>query len=227
MVRDKRDGDIFERNSGPEAARGKARSPIRAGQGFLIATLAALAIAGVGAGALTGCSGPQAASANAGMSIGGPFKMVDQTGRPVDQHILDGKWSAVFFGYTYCPDTCPATLQALGAASRKLGDPKDFQTVFITVDPARDTPQQMKTYLESQGFPAHAIGLTGTPDQVAAVAKAYSVYYAKSGTGADYTMDHSAAVYLMDPKGRFSRPLSHDMAPDLIAQQIKQAQAAG
>ena len=159
------------------------------------------------------------------MQIGGPFHLVNQDGRPTDQHVLDGKWSAVFFGYTYCPDTCPATLQALGAASRKLGDPKDLQVVFISVDPDRDTPKQMKTYLASQGFPAHAIGLTGTPAQVAQAAKAYSVYYAKSGTGADYTMDHSAAVYLMDPKGRFTRPLSHDMAPDLIAQQIKAAQA--
>jgi protein SCO1/2 len=96
--------------------------------------------------------------------------------------------------------------------------------VFVTVDPARDTPAQMKAYLSSQGFPAHAIGLSGPPTQVAAIAKAYGVYYARSGSGADYTMDHSAAVYLMDPKGRFARPLAHDMAPTLIAQQIKAAQ---
>ncbi len=99
--------------------------------------------------------------------------------------------------------------------------------VFISVDPDRDTPQQMKTYLQSQGFPAHAIGLTGTPAEVAAAAKAYSVYYAKSGTGADYTMDHSAAVYLMNPGGKFTRPLSHEMTPDLIAQQIKAAEQQG
>jgi protein SCO1/2 len=171
---------------------------------------------------------PKPAAADAAqMSIGGPFNLIDQNGRPVDQHILDGKWSAVFFGYTYCPDTCPATLQALGAASRKLGDPNNFQVVFISVDPDRDTPQQMKTYLQSQGFPAHAIGLTGTPAEVAAAAKAYSVYYAKSGTGADYTMDHSAAVYLMNPGGKFTRPLSHEMTPDLIAQQIKAAEQQG
>jgi protein SCO1/2 len=166
------------------------------------------------------------ATVNAGADIGGPFKLVNQDGRAVDQHILDGKWSAVFFGYTYCPDTCPATLQALGAAARQLGDKAPFQTVFISVDPARDTPAQMKTYLESQGFPAHAVGLTGSPTQIAEAAKVYGVYYAKSGAGADYTVDHSAAVYLMDPKGRFARPLSHDMAPALIAQQIEAAEGA-
>jgi protein SCO1/2 len=161
--------------------------------------------------------------------VGGPFHLVNQDGRSVDQHVLDGRWSAVFFGYTYCPDTCPATLQALGAASRQLkavpGAPP-FQVVFISVDPARDTPSQMKLYLQSQGFPARAVGLTGSPEQVAAVAKAYGVFYAKAGTGADYTVDHSAAVYLMDPKGRFARALSHDMAPALIAQQIDAAEAA-
>jgi protein SCO1/2 len=82
----------------------------------------------------------------------------------------------------------------------------------------------MKTYLQNQGFPANAVGLTGTPAQVAAAAKAYGVYYAKSGSGEDYTVDHSAAVYLMDPHGQFSRPLAHDMAPTLIAQQIQSAE---
>ena len=174
---------------------------------------------------LVGCAKPPPAVA--GSQIGGPFHLVDQNGAAVDQHILDGKWSAVFFGYTYCPDSCPATLQALGVAARQLGAATPFQTVFITVDPARDTPAQMKTYLQNQGFPAHAVGLTGSPNQIAAAAKAYGVYYAKSGTGEDYTVDHSAAVYLMDPHGRFARPLSHDMAPALIAQQIQAAERGG
>jgi protein SCO1/2 len=156
---------------------------------------------------------------------GGPFRLVDQNGRTVDQSILKGSWSAVFFGYTYCPDVCPATLQALGAATRKLGDrAKTFQVVFITVDPERDTPAALKTYLASQGFPARVEGLTGAPAAVAAAAKAYGVYYAKSGQGADYTVDHSAAIYLMRPTGEFDRPLSHDMTPDLIARQILDAE---
>jgi len=228
--------------SGPDDGRGKASSTKRAnpknGAGGapagamspilpIVLAVAVLGLLGVLAAAALTLKGRPAATADAGASIGGPFHLVDQDGRAVDQHILDGKWSAVFFGYTYCPDTCPATLQALGAASRQLGAAKPFQTVFISVDPARDTPAQMKTYLESQGFPAHAVGLTGSATQIAQVAKVYGVYYAKSGAGADYTMDHSAAVYLMDPKGKFSRPLSHDMAPALIAQQIKAAEDAG
>ena len=214
--------------SGPDGPQVKASSPNGVTVGLiLVVALVLLGAVGVVAASLLPHHQGSAAGAEAGNGVGGPFKLVDQDGRPVDQHILDGKWSAVFFGYTYCPDTCPATLQALGAAARQLGDKTPFQTVFITVDPERDTPQQMKTYLESQGFPAHAIGLTGTATQIAQAAKVYGVYYAKSGTGADYTMDHSAAVYLMDPKGHFSRPLSHGMTPTLIAQQIKAAENEG
>jgi protein SCO1/2 len=204
----------------PEAVQGEAvrtdRRTVAAGVAGLILAAASLS--------LSAC-GP--AGAGPGPSIGGPFHLVDQYGAPVDQRILKGKWSAVFFGYTYCPDVCPATLQALGAVSRRLGpDARSFQVVFITVDPARDTPSQLKTYLDSQGFPAHVVGLTGTPQAIAEAAKAYGIYYAKSGEGSDYTMDHSAAVYLMDPDGRFQRPLSHDMSPDLILSQIKAAEAA-
>ncbi len=157
---------------------------------------------------------------------GGAFHMVDQDGRAVDQSILKGRWSAVFFGYTYCPDVCPATLQALGQASKRLGErSRNLQVVFVTVDPDRDTPQILKSYIDAQAMPIRTIGLTGSPAEVAEIAKAYGVYYAKVGTGRDYSMDHTAVVYLMDPKGRFAAPLSHDMAPDRIAQEISKAQA--
>jgi protein SCO1/2 len=87
-------------------------------------------------------------------SVGGPFQLVDQDGRPVDQTLLDGKWSLVFFGFTYCPDYCPTTLNGLAATKALMGDKaKDLQIVFITVDPARDTPQALKDYLASDGFP--------------------------------------------------------------------------
>jgi len=156
--------------------------------------------------------------------IGGPFTMVDQTGRAVDQRVLLGKWSAVFFGYTYCPDTCPATLAALAATQARLGAAaKAFQVVFVSVDPARDTPAQMKLYLSSQGFPAGAVGLTGTPAQVAAIAKAYAAFYAKAGEGADYQMQHSAMIYLMNPEGKFVRPLVEAQGPGVMAKQIADA----
>jgi protein SCO1/2 len=226
-MRGKRDGgEIVNGKSGPDAPQGKAPSKLQGSTGRWLATAVAL-LAVLALGAAIAWRGAPAQSANGGLQIGGPFHLIDQNGHAVDQHILDGKWSAVFFGYTYCPDSCPATLQALGAAAQKLGAAKPFQTVFITVDPARDTPAQMKTYLQNQGFPAHAIGLTGSPTQVAEAAKVYGVYYAKSGSGEDYTVDHSAAVYLMDPHGRFSRPLAHDMAPTLIAQQIAAAEQGG
>lgn len=161
-------------------------------------------------------------------AIGGPFKLVDQTGAPVDERLLQGRWSVVFFGYTYCPDVCPGTLQALGAAAPKLGDAaRDLQVVFISIDPARDTPEQMKTYLEAVNLPIRNVGLTGTPEQVAAAAKAYRVFYQKAGEGEGYQMNHSTAAYLMDPKGRFSRVLAYGMTPDQMAQQIGAAMKGG
>lgn len=156
--------------------------------------------------------------------IGGPFSLTDQNGARVDEAILKGKWSAVFFGYTYCPDTCPTTLTTLARAIDKLG-PKAtrLQVVFISVDPARDTPAQLKTYLSSPAFPKGAIGLTGSAAQVAAAARAWRVYYRKVGSGADYSMDHTAIVYLMDTKGRFSQPLDTAAPPAKIAEQLSRA----
>jgi protein SCO1/2 len=171
----------------------------------------------------TGASAPQRTLPGA-PAIGGPFQLVDQTGRPTDQSVLTGRWSAVFFGYTFCPDTCPTTLTALGQAQRRLGaSGSRFQTIFISVDPARDTPAQLKAYLDNPAFPTGTLGLTGSTAAVAAAARAYKVYFARVGSGADYTVDHSAAIYLMGPDGRFRRPLSHAMAPDLIASQIRAA----
>lgn len=161
-------------------------------------------------------------------SVGGPFQLVDQDGRPVDQSVLKGKWSAVFFGFTYCPDVCPTTLQALGAAQDLLGPKaKDFQVVFISVDPERDTPEQVKTYLSAGPFAKGTIGLTGTPAQVAAVAKAYHVFYQKRGEGPDYAIDHSTPTYLMDPKGRFSRIIPYNLPPEELARQISDAMRGG
>jgi len=155
---------------------------------------------------------------------GGPFQLVDQTGRPVTEKVLKGKWSAVFFGYTYCPDVCPTTMAAMAQAQDRLGPKgKDLQVVFITIDPERDTPAQLTTYLSNDAFPKGAIGLTGSPAQVAAAAKAYRVFYEKAGSGRDYLMNHSTPTYLMDPKGRFQKVLPFGIGPDEIAKQIADA----
>ncbi len=160
--------------------------------------------------------------------IGGPFSLVDQDGHPVTEAALKGKWTAVFFGYTYCPDICPLTLQNLAVTQKKLGGKaKDLQILFITVDPARDTPQALKAYLASGGFPSGARGLSGPQAAIDAVEKAYRAVpqrYEKDGT---YYFGHTSVIYLMDPKGQFNTPLTADMTPDQNAQQIRQAMNGG
>jgi protein SCO1/2 len=152
-------------------------------------------------------------------SVGGPFTLVDQHGQPATEKLLKGKWSAVFFGYTYCPDICPGTLQALTQASDQLGPrSKDFQIVFISIDPTRDTPQAISAWLEANQAPKNTLGLTGTPAQATAAAKAYKAFAQKQGDGNSYLMNHSTVVYLMDPKGRFVKPLPYNL-PDEIARQ--------
>ena len=149
---------------------------------------------------------------------------MDQDGKPADQSLLAGKWTAVFFGYTYCPDVCPTTLQTLGEAQDRLG-PKAgrFQVVFITVDPERDTPKQLKAYLANAAYPKGMTGLTGTPAQIDTVAKAYHAFYRKQGSGDSYEVQHGSAVYLMDPKGRFDRVVAYGLTPDEIARQVADA----
>lgn len=160
--------------------------------------------------------------------IGGPFQLVDQDGRPVDQTMLEGKWSLVFFGFTYCPDYCPTTLTMLEATRARLGDrAEDLQIVFISVDPERDTPQALKDYLSSDGFPEGVIGLTGTPAQAAAAARAYGAPYQKVGSGEDYTMNHGLTIYLMGPDGTFRSSLAHDLGPERAADMIRRIMARG
>ena len=181
-------------------------------------------ISAVGAALLAGCArSPSPAAA----AIGGPFRLVDQDGKARDQRLLLGKWTAVYFGYSFCPDACPTTLTALGQAQKALGDSaKKFQVVFVTVDPERDTPAELKTYLSSPAFPNGTIGLTGSPAAIAQAARAYRVFYRKVGAGANYSMDHTSVVYLMRPDGRFEAPLDTTVPPPQIARQITQAMAA-
>jgi protein SCO1/2 len=206
------------------------RRPVLLFAGACIAIAAALAIV-----AMVVVSGRErAAEAGAPVvatgqpNVGGPFELVDQNGRSVDQTLLNGKWTLVFFGFTYCPDYCPTTLTALKATKARLGDKaKDLQIVFISVDPERDTPKALKDYLSSDGFPEGVIGLTGTPQQIRAAADAYRAYYEKVGEGEFYTMNHSLTVYLMGPDGKFRTAIAHDLGPDRGAQVIERAMARG
>jgi len=141
-------------------------------------------------------------------AIGGPFHLIDQNGQPFSDQDVKGKSFLIFFGFTHCPDVCPTTLFDLSEVMRHLGKDADrTAALFITVDPERDTPQALNDYMSS--FDPHLRGLTGDTNAVAAVAKAYRVYYRKVPLeGGDYTMDHTAIVYLMDKEGRFVSPFN-------------------
>ena len=152
-------------------------------------------------------------------AIGGPFTLTDGAGKAVTDADFRGKHMLVYFGYTFCPDVCPTTLNDVGQALDKLGARADqLAPLFITVDPARDSPNVVRQY--AAAFSPRLIGLTGTPDEIAAVAREYRVYYAKHKTGpgpGDYTMDHSSVIYLMDAKGRFEGIIRADEGPDAMA----------
>ena len=154
-------------------------------------------------------------------AIGGPFRLIDQNGKTVTDADLKGKWSLIYFGYTHCPDACPTTLNEIAIALDDLGPKRDaVRPVFITVDPERDTPEVLKSYVTS--FDAPILALTGTPEAVAQAAKDYRVYYAKHPEpGGDYSMDHSSVIYVMDPEGRFTATFTPESSPEDIAARLK------
>ena len=154
-------------------------------------------------------------------AVGGPFKLIDQNGKAVSDQDLKGHPFLVFFGFTHCPDVCPTTLFDVSEMLRALGPDADrTRALFITVDPERDTPAVMKDYLSS--FDPHLAGLTGDPAAIATVAKAYRVYYKKVPLdGGEYTMDHTAIVYLMDKAGRFVSPFSLKRGTEAAAADLR------
>lgn len=148
------------------------------------------------------------------------FDLIDTDGRPVDETLLNGGWSLVFFGFTYCPDYCPSTLAMLKAVQERLG-PDMPRIVFISVDHERDTPQALKDYLSSSGFPEGVIGLTGSAEQVRAAARNFGAYYEKKGEGETATYDHSLYIYLMGPDGGARKLFSESLSPDQAATLIR------
>jgi len=165
-------------------------------------------------GRLSAPSAPQTAA------IGGPFRLTDQNGGTVTEQNLKGAPFLVFFGFTHCPEVCPTTLFELSEILRKLGpDGKRVRVVFITIDPERDTPAALKDYLSS--FDPRMLALTGDPAEIAAVAKAYRVYYKKVPLEQDYTIDHTAIVYLMDKEGRFVSPFSLKRTTEAAAADLR------
>ncbi|CAA2139108.1 MULTISPECIES: SCO family protein [Methylobacterium] len=156
-------------------------------------------------------------------SVGGPFTLTDQDGRRVTERDFAGATHLVFFGFTHCPDVCPTTLQQIGDVLQALGPKgKDTKALFIAVDPERDTPEALKTYLAS--FDPRIVGLTGSPEEVAAAVKAYRAYVRKVPTkGDDYTMEHTALVYIMDGRNRFVNALNLMKPADQAAAELAKA----
>ena len=152
-------------------------------------------------------------------AIGGPFTLADQDDRPFSSDQLKGKPTLIYFGYTFCPDVCPTSLLLMENAIARLGPEaaKKVNLVFITIDPERDTAQLLKGYVPN--FGPTFIGLTGTPQQIADVARAYRVYYQKvpGKDGGPYLMDHSSILYLLDRNGRFVTHFTHDAKAEAIA----------
>lgn len=138
---------------------------------------------------------------------------------PVHLSDFAGKVVILYFGYTYCPDVCPTTLDHLARALHAAGDPKDVQVLFITVDPARDTAGRMAEYVHQ--FDPAFIGLTSSPDTIDAVAKAYGIYHKKSGdSDTSYTVDHSATITVVGRKGMVRLLWPPDLTPQQMAQDL-------
>lgn len=202
--------------------------PMPARRKWLLLVAGALALAVLWLGALAVLRPERIVPDAATVPIGGPFTLVDQDGRTVTDAQFRGKVMLVYFGYTWCPDICPTSLLSLSEALEMLGPRRDqVAFLFISVDPARDTPAVLKDYVAS--FAPPPTGLTGSAEAVDAAAKAYRVYYRRhDGDDPDsYLMDHSTMAYLMDREGRFIRPISHGTTPEDAAGAISSALEGG
>jgi protein SCO1/2 len=182
------------------------------------------ALLAVVAAALASCSAPPPTGPLVSSGVGGPFALVDQDGRAVTDATYAGKWRLMYFGYTFCPDVCPVDVQKIAQGIKLFAatDPARAKTVvpiFVTVDPARDTPAVLKTFVRA--FSPDMVGLTGSTAQAAAARAAFRVYAKPQGTGRDYLVDHTAIIYLMDPANRPVSFLDHGATPQAIAAELK------
>lgn len=190
---------------------------------LLIGLLAFLVIVGVlvfAGGFWPGGQGPRLPS----VAIGGPFTLEASDGRPVTDQTYRDKWQLIYFGYTLCPDACPTALNDIASAMETLGPlAQKVQPIFITIDPERDTREVMASYVKA--FDNRIVGLTGTPEQIAAVARAFRVYYAKApdkGAPDGYLMDHSSVIYVMRPGDfRFVATFTHETSADQMAERLR------
>ena len=155
--------------------------------------------------------------------VGGPFALTDHTGKAVTEQDYLGQNLLVYFGFTYCPDICPTELAKVATAVDMLPADANVTPVFITIDPERDGVEEVKAYAEA--FHPKMVGLTGTPEQIRAAAKAYRVYYAKATTGGatDYLMDHSSIIYFMGEDGKYIAHFTIESTPEEMADRMRDA----
>ncbi|MEO5867327.1 MAG: SCO family protein [Sphingomonas sp.] len=188
-------------------------------------TIAALALA-IFAVACSPAAAPPGKAPLAGAKIGGPFTLIDQNGRTISERSFAGKYRIVYFGYTFCPDVCPIDAQNIGQGLRLVekADPAlgaRIVPLFITVDPARDTPAVLKSFVSA--FHPHMIGLTGSDAAIAATAKEFAISYQKAdpGPGGGYMVQHTSVGYLMDPQGKPLALLPVEQNPQAVADEIR------
>lgn len=155
--------------------------------------------------------------------VGGPFELVDHSGKTVRDSDFRGQYMLIYFGFAHCPDVCPSALQVMSAALDKIGSEAERITpIFISVDPERDTPESLAAYVSA--FHPKLVGLTGSPEAVSKAATAYRVFYRKvqdPGSAGDYTVDHSSIIYFMDPDGRFITHFTHGTPVDVMAEKLQ------
>ena len=199
-------------------------APSRRGLPAVLFVLGFIALAAAGVG-LSGWITRMWTSPGASIAVGGPFALLDEHGKPVTDADFRGRWTLVYFGYTHCPDACPTALSHIANATAQLTPDQRARlvTLFITVDPERDTPAVMKDYVAA--FGPGIRGLSGSAAQIAAAERQYRVYAAKHPEpGGDYSMDHSSIIYLLNPDGQFVASFTHETT---VAALLARLQALG
>jgi protein SCO1/2 len=190
-----------------------------------IAVWVAVFIIAIGLGVLTfGITRPTDTVLAQG-PYGVPFTLVAQNGHPITEQAFRGKPAAVFFGYTHCPDVCPTTLFELNGWMQQVDpDGSKLNAYFVTIDPDRDTPQVMDQYVSNVS--KRIIGISGPPDKVEDMAKGFRVYFKKvpvdeKDPDGDYTMDHTASVFLLDSQGHFAGTIAYQEDPDTAVKKLQ------
>ncbi|MEO1703220.1 MAG: SCO family protein [Pseudomonadota bacterium] len=181
----------------------------------LIITIAAIIFVAVG------MRGDIRNEQEAAAAYGVPFELIDHNGQPITEAAFRGQPTALFFGFTHCPEVCPTTVYELNGWFEKLGDEgRKINAFFVTIDPDRDTAEMLGLYLESQSD--RITGITGDPEKVRAMARGFNIYFKKFDEDENgYNMDHTASILLLDSNGAFRKTISYGENPDTALQKLR------